>query len=102
MLCCAQDDDHPLYRTLPCLIVEALSPATAGIDEREKWLHYRDIPSLRYYLLVDSEQRRARVRIRDGEDWLEQDLDAENIVPSSCGPVHTAICLDDLYDRTGL
>ncbi|MGF1548474.1 MAG: Uma2 family endonuclease, partial [Thiotrichales bacterium] len=102
MLCCDKDDDHPLYRSQPCLIVEVLSPATAGIDEREKWLHYRDIPSLRYYLLLDSEQRRARVRIREGDGWLEQTLDAEDIVPIICGPVHSSICLDDIYDRTGL
>ena len=35
MLACAEEDDHPLYRTLPCLLVEVLSPATAMIDERE-------------------------------------------------------------------
>ena len=107
MLVCPQPgDDHPLYRTRPCLIVEVLSPSTASIDEREKWLHYRDLPSLRYYLLIDSEKRHARIRSReddkDGNGWLEQTLDEEDIVALSCGPVHTTLCLDDLYERTGL
>ncbi len=102
ILACPQPDDHPLYRTGPCVIVEVLSPSTASIDEREKWLHYRDMPSLRYYLLIDSEQRRARVRIRDGEGWLEQTLDEDDIVPLTCGPVSASLCLDDIYERSGL
>lgn len=102
MLGCSADDNHPLYRSSPCLLVEVLSPSTASIDEREKWLHYRGIPSLRYYLLIDSEKRHARIRSRDGEDWLEQTLDEEDIVPLNCGPVSTTLCLDDIYERTGL
>lgn len=102
MLACAGNDDHPLYRTSPCLIVEVLSPSTASIDEREKWQHYRGIPSLRYYLLIDSEKRHARVRSRDGEDWLEQTLDEEDIVPLTCGLVSASLCLDDIYERSGL
>ncbi len=102
MLCCDPADDHPLYRTAPCLIVEVLSLATASIDEREKWLHYRDLPTLRYYVLIDAERRHARIRIREGEGWLEQTLDDDDIVPITCGPVQTSLCLDDCYDRTGL
>ena len=114
LVCPHPGDDHPLYRIGPCLIVEVLSPSTASIDEREKWLHYRDLPSLRYYLLIDSEKRHARIRSRelgnlggkdggkDGAGWLEQTLDEEDIVALSCGPAHTTLCLDDLYERTGL
>lgn len=106
MLACTKDDDHPLYRTSPCLIVEVLSPSTASIDEREKWLHYRDIPSLRYYLLIDSEKRHARIRSRedgqDGKGWLEQTLDEDDIVTLACGPLSASLCLDDIYERSGL
>lgn len=100
------DVDHPLYRTSPCLIVEVLSPSTASIDEREKWLHYRDMPSLRYYLLIDSEKRHARIRSRavdeTGNGWLEQTLDEDDIALLTCGPVSTTLCLDDIYERSGL
>ncbi len=102
MLVCPQHDDHPLYRTGPCIIVEVLSPSTASIDEREKWLHYRDIPTLRYYLLIDSEARHARIRSREGDGWLEQTLDAEDIVSLTCDPISTSLCLDDIYERSGL
>ena len=102
MLTCPQGDEHPLYRNAPCLIAEVLSPSTANIDEREKWLHYRDIPTLKYYLLIDSETRHARIRTRDADGWLEQTLDENDIVALECEGVMTTICLDDLYERTGL
>ena len=101
MLTC-EEDGHPLYREAPCLIAEVLSPATAGIDEREKWLHYRDIPSLRYYLLIDAERRHARLRSRDADGWLEQTLGENELVSIECGPVRTSLGLDDLFERTGL
>lgn len=43
----------------PTLLVEVLSPSTAGYDRHSKFLLYRTIPSLRYYLLVES--RRVEV-----------------------------------------
>nr|VFK23922.1 MAG: Endonuclease, Uma2 family (restriction endonuclease fold) [Candidatus Kentron sp. LPFa] len=54
MLVCDGDDSDAYYKDNPCLIAEVLSKSTKAIDRREKWLAYREIPSLRYYLLVDS------------------------------------------------
>ena len=39
----------------PVLIVEVLSPSTRSYDRGDKFHHYRSIPSLRDYLLIDSE-----------------------------------------------
>ena len=36
MLVCNPADDHPIYKQVPCLIAEVLSPATANVDMREK------------------------------------------------------------------
>jgi len=99
---CRPDDDHPLYRSAPCLIAEVLSPSTAKIDQREKWQHYRDIPELRYYLMIDSEARRVRVLSRDGDGWLEQELGEDDLVTIECGGMRVLLGFDDLYDRTGL
>ncbi|MDD5295520.1 MAG: Uma2 family endonuclease [Rhodocyclaceae bacterium] len=101
MLTC-EEEGNPLYREAPCLIAEVLSPGTAGIDEREKWLHYRDIPSLSYYLLVASDRRHARLFSRDAEGWLEETLGEDEVVNIQCGPVKTALSLDDLFERTDL
>lgn len=39
----------------PALLVEVLSPGTKNYDRGDKFLHYRSIPSLQDYLLIDSE-----------------------------------------------
>ncbi|RDC64608.1 Uma2 family endonuclease [Adhaeribacter pallidiroseus] len=38
----------------PVLIVEVLSPSTAGYDRGTKFMLYRSIPGLQHYVLVDS------------------------------------------------
>ncbi|WP_245915968.1 Uma2 family endonuclease [Merismopedia glauca] len=40
----------------PVLIVEVLSPGTAGFDRGDKFKFYRRIPTLREYLLIDAEK----------------------------------------------
>jgi len=102
LLACEPGDDQPLYRTRTCLIVEVFSTSTAGIDEREKWHHYRDIPTLRHYLLIDSESRQVRLYIRAGADWLEQNLGEGEWLGVTCGPVRLELSLDAIYDRSGL
>lgn len=103
MLVCDDADDHPQYKERPCFIAEVLSPGTANIDAREKWLHYRELPSLRYYLMVDSERVWARLLSRAGEGrWLEQQLDAGEVVRIECGGLAIGLSLEDLYEDTGL
>jgi len=103
MLVCDDTDDHPQYKERPCFIAEVLSPGTANIDAREKWLHYRDLPSLRYYLMVDSERVEARLLSRADEGrWLEQQLDAGEVVRIECGGLAIGLSLEDLYEDTGL
>jgi Uma2 family endonuclease len=103
MLVCESSDDHPLYKHAPCLIAEVLSPATASVDLREKWLAYRNLPSLRYYLVVDSERVWARVFFRsDNGDWFEQELARDDIVDVQCADCRLGLALDDLYEDTGL
>ena len=102
LLACKPGDDQPLYRTRPCLLVEVLSPSTTGIDEREKWRHYRDIPTLRHYLLIDSESRQVCLHTREGADWLEQTLGEGERLRLTCGPVRLELGLAEIYDRSGV
>jgi Uma2 family endonuclease len=103
MFVCDDTDDHSQYKERPCFIAEVLSPGTASIDAREKWLHYRELPSLRYYLMVDSERVWARLRSRADEGrWLEQQLDAGDVARIECGGLVIALSLEDLYEDTGL
>jgi Uma2 family endonuclease len=103
MLVCDPADEHPIYKQAPRLIAEVLSPATANVDLREKWQAYRALPSVRYYLLVDSDRLWARVFFRKEEgDWFEQDLSREDVFEVQCDEVRLDLTLDDLYEDTGL
>ena len=103
MLVCDPADDHPIYKQSPCLIAEVLSPATASVDVREKWAAYHGLVSLRYYLLVDSEQLWAKVYFRDDAGkWFEQELSADDRVDVACDGTRLTLTLDDLYEDTGL
>lgn len=55
----------------PCMLVEVMTPDHETIDQSEKWGAYNRIPSLRMYLVVDSERRRVDRFIRSSEgNWL--------------------------------
>ena len=99
MLVCDPDDDHPLYKTRPCVLVEVLSPGTAPTDRREKWHAYRNLPSLKGYLMVDSEIRRAEYYLRDESGrWHGQVLQENQVFSVDCGEINIALSLDDLYE----
>ncbi len=70
----------------PALVVEVLSDSTEGYDRGKKFEHYRQIPSLREYLLVSQTEPRIEQFIRqpNGEWTLKEaaGLDAEIPVKS--------------------
>lgn len=67
--CSAADAADPLVKREPVLLVEVLSPATAAYDRGDKFAAYRKLPSLREYLLVDTDSRRCDL-YRKGADGL--------------------------------
>jgi Uma2 family endonuclease len=68
MLTCDPADTESLYKRSPCLVVEVLLPSTEAIDRREKLIAYRNLHSLRYYLLVAQEKRQVECYMRDAEN----------------------------------
>lgn len=99
MLTCEAEDDHPYYKRSPCLLVEVLSPSTASIDRREKWLAYRGLQSLRVYLLVDSEQRHVDYYVREASGgWASGVLEENEVLTLDCGRLSLSFSLDDLYE----
>lgn len=103
MLVCDPADDHPQHKQRPCFIADVLSPATAQTDLREKWLSYRELPSLRYYLLVDSERVWAKCHWRDGLGaWQQRELGVMDRLDVVCGDAQVSLCLDDLYEDTNM
>lgn len=59
---------RPQSLTNPSAIVEVLSPSTAADDRGWKWEHYRRIPSLMTYVLVDPVATRIEVYTRNPDD----------------------------------
>lgn len=87
------EDAHAL--TNPTLLAEVLSPGTAGYDRGEKFDHYQRIPTLRQYLLVDSERRHVDVytRLDDGR-WAREGF-ASGAIPLAS--IDVSLDLDELY-----
>lgn len=56
----------------PTLIVEVLADSTESYDRGLKFEHYRQIPELRYYLLIDQTRAHAELfqKSDDGRWWL--------------------------------
>lgn len=100
MVICDPTDNAVYYRERPVLVIEVLSPETARIDQREKFLAYRSLPALEVFALV--EQNACRVTCyRRSNGWQAEALigpDATLEVPA----LGWAIPLRDLYERTGL
>jgi Uma2 family endonuclease len=82
----------------PVVIVEVLSPSTAGYDRGQKWESYRGIPTLQDYLLVTQDAPRVERFTRHGEHfWLYGEttgLDGEIQLES----LNVTLKLADIYD----
>ncbi len=69
--CSAQDQQAEQFLTSPILIVEVLSASTEAFDRGDKFAAYRQLPSLKEYLLVDIKARRVESYRRTADnDWL--------------------------------
>ena len=86
----------------PAVIIEILSRSTRSYERGDKFKLYRDIPSLKEYLLVDSESILVEAfRINDNGNWeLEEIKSPDGIlrIPS----VGIEIPLSDIYTGTKL
>lgn len=86
----------------PTVLIEILSPSTRSYDRGEKFMLYRDIPTLREYILVDTDSVRVEVyRINNSAHWELEEYKqlAEQLVIPVLG---FSIPLSDIYDRTRL
>ena len=100
MVVCDPTDDAAYYRERPILIIEVLSPETARVDQREKLLAYRTLPSLEVYVLVDQSQCRVTC-YRGSTGWTPEFLSGADevlVVPA----LGWSIPLREIYERTGL
>ncbi len=94
------DDEDTVIR--PLVLIEVLSPSTKDYDRGGKFKLYRDIPSLREYVLVDSEAINIEIfRLNTGGHWELEEYKTENSV-LEINTVSLSIPLPEIYDRTNL
>ncbi len=99
MLGCDNNDDHPMYKTSPCFIAEVLSPSTEATDRREKLLSYKNISSLKYYLLVSSMHEAAEYYQKNAQgEWDKFELGQDGVINIHCNNYHASLCLDEIYE----
>ena len=93
-------DRHADTLLNPTLLVEVLSPSTRTYDLGEKALRYHAIPSLQYYLIVDSARVYALLHTR-GEragEWLTREyLVVEDVI--SLPALAVELPLRDVYEN---
>ena len=78
MVTCSQADARdPLVKREPVLLVEVLSPNTAADDQGDKFAAYRQLQSLREYVLIDPQSRRCDVfRLQIDGLWVLHPFEA--------------------------
>jgi len=86
----------------PIAIIEILSESTNRYDRSEKFRLYRDIPTLKEYILVDSENVLIEAfRINEKGKWeLEVYNSLQNDLPIPS--LNLSIPLYEIYESTGL
>ncbi len=88
----------------PTIVVEVLSPSTRKFDLNAKRKEYFRIPSLRHYLLIDSESPSALLYTRDANQTWPKDPQTFTS-PKATIPLPAlkiSLKLKDLYRQTGL
>lgn len=93
---CTPHDGDTLLFDAPCLLVEVCSPTSRRIDRGEKLDAYLTIPSLRAYLIVESERRHATLYSRGaGSAWARDEIVSSGSITLPC--IDSLLSLDDVY-----
>ncbi len=90
------DDDYNVLN--PTVIIEVLSKSTRNYDRGEKFKLYRDIKTLKEYILVDSASIHVEVfRLNESDHWEleEYNASADTLLIKA---INESILLSDIYD----
>lgn len=97
IVACDPTDNASMMRSRPCALVEVLSPSTGTIDQREKVLAYKQIPTLVTYLIIHQSERFVESHSRiDGDIWQIVDLQGPGEIVIPCGDI--TLTFDEIYE----
>ena len=84
--------------TNPTVVIEVLSPSTAKFDRGKKFELYREIPSLRDYILVHSDAVLVEQHSRQADGWLFREYrGVESMV--HIASIDCTVALMDVYEN---
>ena len=98
MVSCDKNDQRAeQFLTQPSLIIEVLSDSTEAYDRGDKFAAYRQISSLKEYILIDIKSRRVECfRRTTDNDWLFHDYSNELVCRLSS--VEVDMPLADIFE----
>jgi Uma2 family endonuclease len=96
MVACEDSSDDDYFEEHPCLIAEVASKTTQDRDRREKWVAYKEIRSLKHYLLLSQDDVVIEHRFRTDLGWSTEVLGPTDTLHLKCPNV--AITVASLYD----
>jgi Uma2 family endonuclease len=103
MVTCEPYDGKSVFKKLPVLIVEVLSPSTRHIDRREKLVAYRQVSSLRQYLIMHQSRCRIEIYRKDADDqWEVSVLGRADSISFDCLPTVLVAPVEVLYEGVAL
>ena len=101
MVLCTPGRDDDLVVDDPCVVVEVTSPTTGRTDRGEKADAYRQIPSLRAYLVIEQLRRRVLRHWREASGtWQLEEFLGEGRIAVPCPEL--ALTLDEIYEGVEL
>jgi len=86
----------------PSVLIEVLSKGTKNYDRGDKFKLYREIPTLKEYVLVDSESLSVEIfRLNENNHWEleEYKTDAESFEIKT---INTNLSFDEVYEGSGV
>lgn len=94
--------DKPDTLLNPVVILEILSESTESFDRGAKFAHYRQIPSLREYVLISqNEKKMEKYQLNSSGKWeLEETSEKNQKIELSS--IACILELSEVYDRVAL
>jgi len=97
---CSKSPDESLIAESPVFIAEVLSRSTSLVDRREKVVTYKQLPSLKEYLIVHQTKKKVELHRRlDSNSWeilVLSEGELQLLVSMPCDPMK--MTFDELYE----
>lgn len=95
-------NDDEMNALNPVILIEVLSPSTKNYDRGSKFKLYRDILTLKEYVLIDSEKKNIEIFAinPDGYWELREYKDINDVI--TINNIHMQISMEEIYSGTKL